>query len=123
VREDFQAVQPVEMDWAEGGDMLVAWSDGHRSRYTRPWLREHCPCAECTGAHGTEPKAFKAFPILNDAQAAGAGRETLIESVEPVGHYAIRFQWGDGHNDGIYSFSFLRDQCPCEDCVARRGGR
>jgi DUF971 family protein len=37
-----------------------------------------------------------------------------------VGKYAIRFQWNDGHELGIYSWDFLREYCPCEACVAER---
>ncbi len=37
-------------------------------------------------------------------------------NVEPVGHYAIRIEWSDGHNTGIYSFDHLRKICPCETC-------
>ncbi len=32
----------------------------------------------------------------------------LMESVEPVGNYAIRIIWNDGHSTGIYSFAHLR---------------
>jgi DUF971 family protein len=40
--------------------------------------------------------------------------------VEPVGKYAIRFTWNDGHQHGIYSWEFLREHCPCAECKARR---
>ena len=36
--------------------------------------------------------------------------------VEPVGNYAIRIDWSDGHNTGIYSFDHLREICPCAEC-------
>jgi DUF971 family protein len=32
-----------------------------------------------------------------------------IEGVEPVGGYALRFNWADGHRTGIYSFDYLRE--------------
>jgi DUF971 family protein len=41
-------------------------------------------------------------------------------SVEPVGKYAIRFYWNDGHDLGIYSWQFLRDVCPCAECKSAR---
>ena len=37
-------------------------------------------------------------------------------NVEPMGHYAIRIDWNDGHNTGIYSYDHLRKICPCEQC-------
>ena len=39
-------------------------------------------------------------------------------SAEGVGKYAIKFHWNDGHELGIYSWQFLRDVCPCEECKA-----
>jgi DUF971 family protein len=36
--------------------------------------------------------------------------------VEQVGHYAIKIDWSDGHNTGIYSFEHLRKICPCAEC-------
>jgi DUF971 family protein len=39
-----------------------------------------------------------------------------MESVEPVGHYAVRIHWNDGHSTGIYSFDHLRKICPCPEC-------
>jgi DUF971 family protein len=40
--------------------------------------------------------------------------------VEPVGKYAIRFTWNDGHEHGIYSWDYLREVCPCEQCKMAR---
>ena len=31
--------------------------------------------------------------------------------VEPVGKYALRFKWNDGHESGIYSWDYLRNVC------------
>ena len=36
--------------------------------------------------------------------------------VEAVGNYAIRINWSDGHNAGIYSFEHFRKICPCPEC-------
>jgi DUF971 family protein len=37
-------------------------------------------------------------------------------AVEAVGNYAIRINWSDGHNSGIYSYEHFRSICPCEQC-------
>jgi DUF971 family protein len=37
-------------------------------------------------------------------------------SAEPVGKYALKFKWNDGHELGIYSWKWLREICPCEEC-------
>ena len=41
-------------------------------------------------------------------------------SAEGVGKYAIKFSWNDNHDLGIYSWKFLREVCPCEDCKKAR---
>jgi DUF971 family protein len=37
--------------------------------------------------------------------------------VEPVGSYAVRIHWSDGHNTGIYSWEHFREICPCAECA------
>jgi DUF971 family protein len=41
--------------------------------------------------------------------------------VEPVGNYAIRINWSDGHSSGIYSHEHFRKICPCAECQAAKG--
>jgi DUF971 family protein len=41
-------------------------------------------------------------------------------SISLVGAYAIKIDWSDGHNTGIYAFDSLMDICPCDACTARR---
>jgi len=37
----------------------------------------------------------------------------------PVGNYALRFVWDDGHDAGIYSWERLRLMCPCPECLEK----
>jgi len=41
--------------------------------------------------------------------------------VTPVGKYALKFKWNDGHEAGIYSWDYLRRVCRCAECVRARG--
>ena len=107
--DHFRHVTPEDLQWRADGAMLVEWSDGRKAVYEPEYLRSICPCAECRGTHGT-PK--KAFHILSAAQVQTAERQTEIVGVEPVGHYALLFRWGDGHKDGIYSWPYLRALSP-----------
>jgi DUF971 family protein len=43
-----------------------------------------------------------------------AGLERV--AVDPVGNYALHFEWSDGHSTGIYTFDHLRKLCPCPQC-------
>ncbi|MCC7340203.1 MAG: DUF971 domain-containing protein [Bryobacterales bacterium] len=82
----------------------IDWSDGERSDFSLEFLRERCPCAQCTGAHGTPPQA------LDFSNPLQLYRERLkITQVEPIGHYAIGIHWNDGHKTGIYSYRLLRE--------------
>ena len=42
-------------------------------------------------------------------------RDRMV-TVEPVGNYALRIVWNDGHDTGIYSYDHLRQICPCPEC-------
>jgi DUF971 family protein len=58
----------------------------------------------------------------------GPGQETLqvgkrdvgIDEVEPVGHYAIRPVFSDGHGSGIYSWDYLYDLGERQDALWKR---
>ena len=40
-----------------------------------------------------------------------------LDSLEQVGNYALQINWKDGHSYGIYSWDYLRELCPCEECA------
>ncbi len=113
-----EAIQPsnVRVNQTEGTGVEIAWKDGHASRWTFPWLRDACPCATCieereaTGRAPGEPRPQPqtALPMFKPA--------VRPKKVEPVGRYAIRFDWNDGHTSGIYSWHYLRSVCGCEAC-------
>ena len=115
--------EPEELGWEENGTVVaIKWVDGHSSRYRLPYLRRICPCAGCRDAHAAPPittAAPKSFNILTPAQVQLAKGAASVRSVEPIGNYAIAFTWSDGHDDGIYSYRFLRSMCPCPECVIR----
>jgi DUF971 family protein len=105
------STDPEHIAISKSKGVTIDWKDGHGSSYALDYLRENCPCAACTGAHGTPPTtktAASPFPMYKAALK-------MLE-VEPVGHYAIRIVWSDGHSTGIYSFDHLRKICPCPEC-------
>lgn len=44
-------------------------------------------------------------------------------SAEGVGKYAIKFKWNDGHELGIYSWTWLREICRCRECSESRSAK
>jgi DUF971 family protein len=108
---------PEHIAISKSHGIKIDWRDGHASDYTLAYLRDECPCATCTGAHGTEPQKTSyskpnPLPIFKPA--------LRMNSVEEVGSYAVRIFWNDGHSSGIYSFEHLRAICPCDECGERR---
>lgn len=117
------AAEPRSIAISKSKGVTIDWGDGHHSEYTLAYLRDECPCATCTEAHGTAPQKSNysaaqpanPFPIYKPA--------LRIVHVEEVGSYAIQIRWSDGHSSGIYSFDHLRRICACDECrkAATRG--
>jgi DUF971 family protein len=104
---------PVEIGSVADPALVIVWSDGHRSTYSWIALRRQCPCAACAGEWGDRPPRRRPADLPSDIRAWSIAR---------VGAYALRFDWSDGHNTGLYTFASLRnDLCECEECRARRG--
>jgi DUF971 family protein len=120
IMDPFADPKSVKVNKTTGTGIDIEWKDGHRSVYSFPFLRDACPCALCNEERekdGRQPgdplkPVAGALPIFK-----AAARPT---EVEPVGKYAIRFSWNDGHQHGIYSWQYLREHCPCAECKARR---
>ena len=105
------STDPEHIAISKSKGIKIDWKDDHHSEYGLQYLRDQCPCATCTHAHGTPP-APPASPFQLYQPAL-----TML-GAEPVGHYAIRIDWSDGHKTGIYSYEHFRRICPCEECQA-----
>jgi DUF971 family protein len=109
------ATDPEHIAISKSKGIKIDWKDAHRSEYGLQYLRDECPCATCTGAHGTPPA-----PKSTDNPFQMYKPTLKMLAVEPVGSYAIRINWSDGHNSGIYSYDHLRGICPCAECKTKR---
>lgn len=108
------STDPEHIAISKSRGIKIDWKDGHRSEYALAYLRDHCPCASCAGAHGTPPAPKSSAAAGNPFQMYKPVLKML--GVEPVGNYAIRINWSDGHNSGIYSYEHFRRICPCTEC-------
>jgi DUF971 family protein len=110
----------VKVNLTTGMGVDIEWNDGHVSHYSFVYLRDACPCALCNEERdksgrqpGESPRpAPGALPMFKE--------KAKPVSAEGVGKYAIKFKWNDGHDLGIYSWHFLREVCPCEECKAAK---
>ena len=75
----------------------VAYEDGARFSLPFEYLRVYSPSAEVRG-HGPGQETLQ------------TGKEDVaITRIDPVGHYAIRLVFSDGHDTGLYSWTYLRE--------------
>jgi DUF971 family protein len=94
---------PLEIKLRTRSRLLeVAFDDGVRYELPFEYLRVHSPSAEVKG-HGPGQEALV------------VGKENVgVRHIEPIGQYAIRLVFDDGHDTGLYTWKYLyelgRDQ-------------
>jgi DUF971 family protein len=77
--------------------LVVSFADGAQYQLPFEYLRVNSPSAEVQG-HGPGQKVLV------------TGKENvLITLVEPIGHYAVRLVFDDGHDTGLYTWKYLRE--------------
>lgn len=89
--------QITELNMRRGSGILaVAWDDGLRAELTAEFLRVHSPSAEVQNHGGPT--------ILVPGK-----KDVGFVRMEPVGNYAAKIVFDDGHDSGIYSWVQLRE--------------
>ena len=81
----------------------LAFGEGNSYQLSAEFLRVHSPSAEVRG-HG------RGQEVLQTGK-----REVKLNAIEPVGNYAIKLDFDDGHNSGIYSWDYLHHLCINQD--------
>lgn len=88
----------------DDGMIEIEWSDGCTATYTTQLLRNACPCATCRDKRAA-PVAANLLPVLNSAELTPLS----ISGMEPVGQYAYKIIFSDGHDSGIFTLEYLRE--------------
>ena len=73
----------------------VAYADGRRFAFPAELLRVESPSAEVQG-HGPGQRVYVA-----------GKRHVAITGIDPVGSYAVRLRFDDGHDTGLYSWEYF----------------
>ena len=90
------AVWPLELSLSPNKAILtVSFNTGEVFHLDAELLRVEAPSADVQG-HGVDQK-----------QTPHGKRHVTIHHIEPVGHYAVRLSFSDGHNTGLYSWEVL----------------
>jgi DUF971 family protein len=89
---------PVELRLRKGGGaLMIAFDDGAAHELEAEYLRVMTGSAEDRG-HGSGPR--RPIPGKSDVR---------ITAVNPVGSYAVRLVFDDGHDTGLYSWDLLHE--------------
>ena len=73
----------------------VGYDNGNEYRIPFELMRVYSPSAEVMG-HGPGQETLQV-----------GKRHVIIEALEPVGHYAVKPKFSDGHESGIFSWDYL----------------
>jgi DUF971 family protein len=76
--------------------LAVRFDDNVECALPAEMLRVMSPSAEVQG-HSAEQR-----------KTVGGKRDVSIAAVDPVGNYAVRLTFSDGHNTGIFTWAYLR---------------
>ena len=99
-------IYPLEIKLHQSSNLLeIKFNNLTESMLSSEFLRVHSPSAEVRGH--------------------GPGQETLqvqkenvtIENIEPIGQYAIKLIFSDGHNTGIYTWDYLYELAATYDAL------
>ncbi|MGI3902810.1 MAG: gamma-butyrobetaine hydroxylase-like domain-containing protein [Janthinobacterium lividum] len=88
---------PQELRLKDGGRTLtVAYAD---ATFDLPaeYLRVTSPSAEVQGHTAAEKRTV------------GGKRHVVITAVDPVGHYAVKLVFDDGHDSGLFTWDYLHE--------------
>ena len=73
----------------------IAFDDGRTFRIPFELMRVYSPSAEVQG-HGPGQETLQT-----------GKRDVVIDAIEPVGHYAVKPTFSDGHDPGLFTWDYL----------------
>ncbi|MDZ4762370.1 MAG: gamma-butyrobetaine hydroxylase-like domain-containing protein [Alphaproteobacteria bacterium] len=89
---------PTELRFqSAAGQLHIRYDDGYEAAIPYELLRVESPSAETKG-HGA-----------NRPPPPPGKRGVGVTGAEPVGRYAVRIRFSDGHDTGLYSWGYLRE--------------
>ena len=89
-------VLPTELNLHQQSRVLeIVFDDGARFRLPCEYLRVYSPSAEVRGHSPATAKLQVSKEAVN------------IRDLEPIGRYAVKIHFDDGHNSGLYDWAYL----------------
>ena len=100
---------PTEIKLHQASRSLeIAFADGASFKLPCEFLRVHSPSAEVRG-HGLGQEVLQV-----------GKRDVAITAIEPVGTYAVKLVFSDGHDTGLYSWDYLYELGRDQDALWQR---
>jgi len=89
---------PTEITLHQQSRLLeIAFDDGARYKLPFEFLRVFSPSAEVRG-HGVGQETLQV-----------GKRDVKVTDLEPVGSYALKISFDDGHDSGLYTWTYLHE--------------
>ena len=85
--------------------LTIAYDNGDAPAFAAEFLRVHSPSAEVQG-HSPEQR-----------QTVPRKRNVAITAIDPIGNYAVRITFDDGHNTGLFSWDYFRTLAANHDAL------
>ena len=102
--------RPLHIDLDRARGLTLSWDDGSTLFLATAVLRRESPSADARELRAE--MARNPFTVLpSRGSASDAAAPLTITAVEPVGHYALRIRFSDGHETGIYTWKYLHALC------------
>lgn len=99
-------IYPLEIKLHQASKLLeIKFSNLTECMLSCEFLRVHSPSAEVKG-HGPGQEILQTHK-----------ENVSIESIEPVGQYAVKLVFSDGHNTGIYTWDYLYELAATYDVL------
>ena len=95
---------PLEIKLHKKSAMLeITFNDGISATLPAEYLRVYSPSAEVKGH-------------TPDQAVLQTGKENVaIDAIEPVGNYAVKLVFSDGHDSGLYTWNYLHELAAQQD--------
>jgi DUF971 family protein len=88
---------PTEIRLEHGRSRLsVTWADGSTDAFPAPLLRD-------------KARDANSVRFTVDGWAVPAAADLTITAIEPIGNYAVRLAFSDGHDRGIFPWAYLTE--------------
>jgi DUF971 family protein len=99
-------MMPTEITLHQKSKTLqIAFEDGANYQLPFEFLRVFSPSAEVRG-HGPGEEVLQV-----------GKKGVIVAEVEPVGSYALKLIFDDGHDSGLYSWEYLHELGKCQDAM------